>query len=105
MADTMNPDPRVTHTTADGIVHLSLADAVDAVERCSFTTNPDTDEEEREITHVFAGTMGADWDTASVIAALQDAPDIAWLPHPLWGTCLAFLEDGRLRVCDHVRPT
>ena len=95
---------RQTHTTEDGIVHLSVADAVEAVERCSFTTGTELDETEREITHVFIGMMGADWNTSSVIAGLQEAVDIAWLDHPLWGMCLAFIDDGRLLVCDTVKP-
>ena len=93
-----------THISEDGIQHLSVADAVDAVERCSFTTNPDMDEDEREITHVFIGTMGADWDTGSVIAGLQEAVDIAWIDHRLFGRCLVFIDDGRVLLCDNVRP-
>jgi len=93
-----------THISEDGIQHLCVADAVDAVERCSFTTNPDMDEEAREITHVFSGTMGADWNTGSVIEALQTAVDIAWIDHWLWGLCLTFIDDGRVLTCDNVRP-
>lgn len=95
---------RTTHTASDGVQHLSVADAVDEVERCSFTTSPDEGEDEREVTHVFIGTMGADWNTSSVIEALQTADDIAWVDHWLWGECLAFIEDGKMRHCDNVRP-
>ena len=88
----------------DNIQHLSVTEAIDEVERCSFTTNPDEDEDEREVTHVFIGTMGADWNTATVIEALQTATDIAWLDHFLWGRCLAFMVDGKVRYCDNVNP-
>ena len=88
----------------ESIEHLTLADAIAAVERCSFTTSPEEGEDEREVTHVFAGTMGADWNTVGVIDALRVSPDIAWVNHWLWGRCLAFIDDGRVRYCDNVKP-
>lgn len=94
-----------THTDDDGMKHLSVADAITAVERCSFTAHHPTDMDEREITHVFIGTMGADWNTSDVIAALREAIDIAWMDHTMWGKCLVFLNgEGRLRACDQVKP-
>jgi hypothetical protein len=88
-------------TAEDGIRHLSRADAVAEVERCSFTTN-----EGRMITHcVSQRGIGADWNTPDAVEATKNSVDRAWIDHALWGECLGIInEDGQILYFDQVTP-
>jgi hypothetical protein len=88
-------------TAADGVEHLSRADAVAEVERCAFTT-----QEGRVVTHTLSQRgIGVDWDTGSAVETIRKSVDRAWIDHAIWGQCLAIIgDDGRVIYFDHVTP-
>ena len=90
-----------SYTAEDGIRHLSRADAVAEVERCSFTTD-----EGRMITHcVLQRGIEADWDTSSAVEATETSVDRAWIDHALWGECLGIINQySQIVYFDQVTP-
>lgn len=51
---------------------------IDAAKDQAFTTSDDTDDPGREIIHAHIGALGADWDLAAVIDAINNATFVGW---------------------------
>jgi hypothetical protein len=97
--DVHGPD-EPSFTAEDGIRHLSRADAIAEIKRCSFTTPGRINAQA-----VWEGGIGAEEDARSAVETIQKSVDRAWIDHAPWGQCLAVIsDDSRVIYFDQVTP-
>jgi hypothetical protein len=84
-------------------VSLTKDDAISAAYAAAFVVAEPApgEEQERVVLHSFRGTVGADWDLDSVVAAIEDAQSVEWaapgtLARALGHHLLVRERDGRL---------
>jgi len=83
---------------------MSRQEFKDAATAQAFTvTDPEMSDYGRTLVHSFAGSFGADWDLPSVLAAIDDAAEVRWVPgHWLEHDLKISGPDGR-RICFAVK--
>lgn len=67
--------------------------------------DPESSEHGRRLHHCFMGSIGADWDEAAVLDLIDQAEDVDWESHFLWGPGLAVYANGKSYFFDTVKPS